>query len=175
MAISKIEKLNLQTQFLPIYHRCGGNELQTAKELSKLAGEKISHMSVRRYLKSLDVIDEVKDVAKAKHESVQLQWIEEKQNIITAYQAVIQKALIPLKNAKEDKDILRAVPVALAVLQRALNEHSFGMSKPEIQINQQIIVFEQWMKDFLQIVREESDGSTYERIKSRSRSVVNGS
>jgi hypothetical protein len=158
MRPSKIEKLNLQTQFLPIYHKTGGNELQTAKLLSQLAGEKISHMAVRRYLKSLDVIDEVKDVATAKHESVKRQWLEEKDNIITAYQAIIQKALIPLKNAKTDKQIKEAVPVALSALQRAMNMHNIGNTNSQVQINQQFN-FDNAKKEIAQIIVEETDNN----------------
>ena len=174
MYSSKIEKLNLQTHFLPIYHKTNGNELETAELLSKIAGEKVSNMAVRRYLKKLDEIEEVKEPAKVKRQQVQKEWLEEKHNIITAYQAVIQKALIPLTNAKTDEEILRAVPIALAVLQRAMNEHSFGMNNPQVQINQQIVVFENWMKEFLQIVKEETDGSTFDRIRTRSKSVAHG-
>jgi len=158
---SKIEKLGLHKQLLQFLKDTDYNMQETAKRLSDYAKEPVSNMAVTRYVQkmenehSVDIVPKEGETSRALAEAKKA-WLEEKDNIITAYQVTIQKALVALKNATSDEQILAAVPVALKSLDRALNHYGFGIKGPSVQINQQFN-FETTINELAQIILEETE------------------
>jgi len=163
MIQSKIAEFNLQSQFLPIYHKSNRNITETARELSDIAGETISNMAVTRYLKTIKKTKPKLPTRRDTKEEVQKVWLEEKDIIVGFYQEVIQKAVGILRNAKTDRDALSAISVTMQTLNKALESHGIG-GGPKVQINQQFntIVIDEKKDQLLKVLRKYVNGNSNE-------------
>jgi hypothetical protein len=134
----KIDALGLAPVVLQVYNETGCNLSETAKRLSKAAGSPISNMAVKRYLEKIEAkagVTVEKKAVESKAASNAAAWLDDREKIISTYQAVLTKALVPLRNASSDKEILAAVPVAMSVLSRALDHHRIGGKGDSVEVN----------------------------------------
>jgi hypothetical protein len=162
MGNTKIEKLGLQSTFLPTYHKSNRNLSETARKLTAIAGEKISVMAVSRYIDSLEKEEDIRIPKKPDTKrAVRDAWVEEKEIIVGFYQEVIETAMDVLRNAKTDKEKSFAVGTAMQTLSKALDMH--GFSKPSVQLNQQFnstVVIKERGEELRQVLNKYVNGST---------------
>ena len=165
---SKIVQYNLQQEFLKVWNKTNRNYTRTAEELTKLSGVKFFKQNIMAYVKSLNKQSDTKiTTAKESKEEIQKFIIDEKEKVMQMYQFVLQKAMEPLQNASTDEEILKAVPITMKTLERALNQHQIGIA-PQIQLNQQFNVV--FVDKICEILVDELNGDA-RRVIERIRSI----
>ena len=167
MRPSKIEELNLQSQFLPIYHKTNRNISETARQLSKIAGVEISNMAVKRYINSFERIkkitlpkkpDTVEAVVgyftqdKGKTEAVNFKFEEDGLEI---YEHIRNDP------NKTDEEKLEALDlVKNKIFARALDHHGIGV-KASTQVNiQNNIIIEETLDRIAEVLKRKVNGDS---------------
>lgn len=174
--ISLIEKLGLQDLFIPTYKDCKTYKA-TAEKLSKISGTNLSLDCIRRYHKGLEQVANTEisneEVSTAK---VAKEWVNDKAQVLGAYQQIVDAAKSVLESAKTDQEKLAAVPVALKSLERAMNMHNIGVVKNNQNINViQMNFMKEKATEFAKIIMEEFNGQSDEIISViQRRLLVNG-
>ena len=167
MRPSKIEEYHLQQEFLKQWNLNNRKYQRTADALTSVSGIKFNKQNIMSYVKKLNKNSDNKITtqSESQHE-IKKFLVDEKDKVMQMYQFVIQKAMEPLQNADTDEEILRAVPVTMKTLDRALTQHGIGVM-PQIQINQQFNTV--FVDKICEILVDELNGDArriIERIKS---------
>jgi hypothetical protein len=156
--VSKIETFGLQDIFISVYRECKTYR-KTAEKLSMISGKIVSKDVVSKYHHDLENEAKTKiDTQEVLRSDVVNRWIQDENQVLGAYQEIVDIIRGVLSKANTDEKKIAAVPVALKSLERAMNMHNIGVVKNSQTLNvQNNILISDFKKEIGQIIIEETN------------------